>query len=153
MLFLVFNIGADHYALEAARVVEVVPLLEFSPIPLAPECVVGVFNYRSHPVPALDLCRLLLKQPAAERLSTRIIIVRLQMGGQETLLGLVAEQATGMIQRNPSDFKPTGVQFQHARFLGPVLLEPSGSIQWLREQELVTPELQQLLFADTIPSP
>jgi chemotaxis-related protein WspB len=153
MLFVVFKLGDEHYALEAARVVEVVPLLDFKPVPLAPEYVAGVFNYRGRPVPALDLCQLTLHRPAAERLSTRIIIVRFLSHGTEHLLGLVAEQATGVIQRNPADFKPIGVALETSRFLGPVLLDETGSIQWVREQELLGPELQELIFAEGAVTP
>ena len=41
MLFLLFRLGHDRYALEARRVVEVVPLLALKKIPQAPRGVVG----------------------------------------------------------------------------------------------------------------
>ena len=75
MLFLLFQMGNDRYALEARRVVEVVPLLELKHLPQAPKGVAGIFNYRGHPVPAVDVSELTLGVPAVERLSTRIIIV------------------------------------------------------------------------------
>src|SRR2546421_10050690 len=81
MLFLLFQLGTDRYALEASRVVEVVPLLELKRLPQAPEGVAGIFNYRGQPVPAVDLCALTLGQPARKRLSTRIIIVNLSGAG------------------------------------------------------------------------
>ena len=64
MLFLVFQLGKDRYALEARRVVEVVPLLGLKKVPQAPKAVAGIFNYRGRPVPAIDLCQLALGQPA-----------------------------------------------------------------------------------------
>src|SRR5215471_14522815 len=75
MLFLLFQLGNDRYALEARRVVEAVPLLELTRLPQAPKGVAGIFNYRGHPVPAIDLCELTLGVAASERFSTRIIIV------------------------------------------------------------------------------
>src|SRR6266403_5966949 len=78
MLFLLFQLGNDRYALEAKRVVEVVPLLALKRIPQAPRGVAGIFNYRGRPVPAVDLSELALGQPANERLSTRIIIIHYQ---------------------------------------------------------------------------
>ena len=75
MLFLLFHLGKDRYALDASRVVEVVPLLTLRRIPQAPRGVAGIFNYRGQPVPAVDLGELMLGQPASPRLSTRIILV------------------------------------------------------------------------------
>ena len=67
MLFLQFQIGSDRYALEASRVVEVIPLLGLKKIPHAPRGVAGMFNYRGEVVPALDLTALTSGQPAAEK--------------------------------------------------------------------------------------
>src|SRR6266850_7265452 len=111
MLFLLFQLGNDRYALEASRVVEVVPLLALKQLPQAPKGVAGIFNYRGQPVPAVDLCTLALGQPARERLSTRIIIVKLPgAGGTELLVGLVAEHATEMLRKEPGDFVDSGIR-------------------------------------------
>jgi chemotaxis-related protein WspB len=58
MLFLLFQLGSERYALDASRVVEVVPLLCLQRLPQAPPGVAGVFNYRGQPVPAVDLSQL-----------------------------------------------------------------------------------------------
>src|SRR5580692_2688337 len=75
VLFLLFQLGHDRYALEASRVLEVLPLLELKKLPGAPRGVAGIFNYRGRPVPAVDLSEMTLGRPASERLSTRIIVV------------------------------------------------------------------------------
>src|SRR5712691_98717 len=111
MLFLLFQLGNDRYALEASRVVEVVPLLALKVFPQAPKGVAGIFNYRGQPVPAVDLCALTLGEPAKERLSTRIIIVKLPDGARPgRLVGLIAEHATEMLRKEPTDFVESGVQ-------------------------------------------
>src|SRR3954463_10258244 len=139
MLFLLFQVGKDRYALEAARVVEVVPLLELKKIPQAPNGFAGIFNYRGRPVPAIDLCQMTTGQPAAERLSTRIIIVNCPDGrGGQRLLGLIAERATEMLRKDPKEFVDPGFRVSGAPFLGPVLLDSKGAIQWLLEQHLLS---------------
>ena len=85
MLYVLFQLGKDRYALEASRVVEVVPLLTMNPIPQAPIGVAGMIVYRGQAIPAVDLCQLTLGHPARERLSTRIIIV--EAGGREEETG------------------------------------------------------------------
>ena len=66
MLFLVFQLGPDRYALDAKRVAEVLPLVDIKSIPHAPNGIAGVFNYRGTPVPVIDLAQLTLGQPARQ---------------------------------------------------------------------------------------
>jgi chemotaxis-related protein WspB len=148
MLFLLFQLGADRYALEATRVVEVVPLLELKSLPQAPRGIAGIFNYRGQPVPAIDLSELTLGRPAHERLSTRIIIVRYASpSGNEHLLGLIAEHATGMLRKDANSFVDAGVHVGGAPYLGPVLMDSKGVVQWIHEQNLLPAPVRDLLFS------
>jgi chemotaxis-related protein WspB len=149
MLFLLFQMGKDRYALEASRVVEVLPMLALKQLPQSPNGFAGLFNYHGRPVPVLDLCQLTIGQPAAERLSTRIILINCPDGrGGQRLLGLIAEHATEMLRRNPRDFVDPGFKSKDARYLGPVLLDPKGAIQWIHEQHLLSEHVRNVLFAE-----
>ncbi len=145
MLFLLFKLGEDRYALEASRVVEVVPLLALKHLPQSPPGIAGVFNYRGRPVPAIDLSQLTLGQPARERLSTRIIIVRWPWPDEpDRVVGLVAEHATEMLRKEPGDFVDPGIR-NTSPYLGPVLMDSKGVIQWIHEQGLLSEPIRQLL--------
>jgi chemotaxis-related protein WspB len=149
MLFLLFQIGNDRYAVEARRVVEVVPLLELTRLAQSPKGVAGIFNYRGRPVPAVDLCELTLDVPAVERLSTRIIIVHHPNGnGRPRPLGIIAENATQVARFEPGEFVDPGVKIAAAPFLGPVLMDSQGPVQWLYEQRLLSEPVQTLLFSE-----
>ena len=149
MLYLLFQLGKDRYALEASRVVEVVPLLLLRQIPGAPKGLAGIFSYHGRPVPALDLCDLTLGHPASERLSTRLIIVKYpDENGTNHLLGLIAERATDVMRRDACDFIDTGVSVDGAPYLGPVLMDGQRSIQLVLEQRLLSEPVRKLLFSD-----
>lgn len=149
MLFLLFQLGKDRYALEANRVVEVVPLVNFKKLPRAPNGVAGVFNYRGRPVPAVDLSQLTIGQPAKERLSTRIIVVNYpDRQGHKHLLGLVAEHATDVLRSDAQQFVESGIQLQSAPYLGPVLMDKKGPIQWLYEDRLLPEPVKELVLND-----
>ena len=151
MLFLLFQLGNDRYALEASRVVEVVPMLDLKQLPQAPQGVAGIFNYRGQPVPAVDLSDLTLGTPSKERISTRILIVKCQAGdGAERLLGLVAEHATEMLRKEPGDFVDAGIRVGTAPYLGPVIMDPKGVIQWVDERRLLSEGVRQLLFSEPL---
>ena len=144
MLFLLFQLGKDRYALDASRVVEVAPLLAMKRLPQAPKGVAGIFNYRGRPVPAVDLCEMATGAPASERLSTRIIIVtNSDSRGVSQLLGLVAEHATEVLRKDPSEFVDPGTP--HSSYLGPVLMDPKGPIQWVHEQTLLSEPVRSRL--------
>jgi chemotaxis-related protein WspB len=146
MLFLIFQLGAERYALPASKVVEVVPLLNLKRIPHAPAGLAGVFIYRGRPVPALDISEVTLGCPAAQRLSTRIIIVNYQdAAGQGNLLGLIAERATDMLREDMAAFINPGIKIEGAKYLGPVLTDAKGPIQLLYEQHLVSEPVRRLL--------
>ena len=150
MLFLLFQVGHDRYALPANHVIEVVPLLNLKRIPQAPRGVAGLFNYRGRPVPAVDLCELALNKPSQVRLSTRIIIVQYpDAAGKRHLLGLIAEQATEVLRKESGDFADPNLRIDSAPYLGPVIMDSQGSIQWIDEQRLLSENVRDMLFSET----
>jgi chemotaxis-related protein WspB len=149
MLFLLFQLGRDRYALDARDVAEVLPLVKLKQVPQAPAGVAGIFDYRGAPVPVIDLCALALGRPAAARLSTRIVLVNYAAAGSgPRLLGLIAEQATEMLRRAETDFAPAGIQHEGAPYLGPVSADPRGLIQRVEVDRLLTPAVRTALFAE-----
>lgn len=110
MLFLIFYLGEQRYALAAQEVVEVVPVVDVKRIPQAPGYVAGLCNYRGAPVPVVDLCSLVEKRAANNYMSTRVIMVHVRLSdGNERLLGLIAERATEMATLDNKDFVDSGV--------------------------------------------
>ena len=148
MLFVLFQVGNDRYALEASRVVEIVPLLTLRKLPQAPKGVAGILIYRGQPVPAVDLCELMFNRPSQERLSTRIIVVNYgDVGGRNRLLGLIAERATATMRRDAKEFKDVGVNLPSSPYLGPVLMDEKGVIQLVHAQKVLDDNIHELLSA------
>jgi chemotaxis-related protein WspB len=149
MLFLLFQVGQNRYALEARRVVEVIPLLELKPLAQAPRGVAGVFNYHGRPVPAVDLSAVILGRPASELLSTRIIIVNHpDDSGASRLLGLIAERATGMLRKDARDFIDPGFKQNTSTQVGPILMDGNGPIHWVHEQRWLSEGVSKLLSSE-----
>ena len=156
MLFLLFQLGADRYALPAHEVSEVLPLVALKEIPGAPRGVAGLMNHRGVAVPVVDLSALALGRPAARRVSTRLVMVHYTApGDRPRLLGLVAEHATEMMRRAPEEFRPAGVDPGAQRYLGPVVADGRGLIQRVEVAALLNAELRSVLFraADAAAAP
>lgn len=149
MLFLLFEIGSTRYCIEASQVVEVTPLLSLRTLPFAPPYVPGLMNYRGGIVPVIDLSVLLGQDPSRPFFSTRIILVHFRGADKGAhILGLMAEKATETISRQEEDFKTTGITIGEARFLGKVVSDERGMIQWLETEQMLPESVQRVLFAD-----
>ncbi|MDB6155772.1 MAG: cheW-like domain protein [Chthoniobacteraceae bacterium] len=149
MLFLLFHLGPDCYALEAGQVAEVVPFLSIKQIPLAAAGVAGMLNYRGDIVPVIDLSALTLGRPAAVRLSTRIILVNYpDSHGGTRLLGLIAEKVTETVRLERSDFADPGIANRAAPYLGAVATTARGMIQWIEAAKLLPESVRELLFQE-----
>jgi chemotaxis-related protein WspB len=151
MLFLIFQLGRDWYALDAAQVVEVLPQVIWKLLPQSPPGIAGVLDYHGDPVPLVDLTDLLLGVPARRQMSTRIILVNYVDRIDEThLLGLIAEQTTETIRREKSDFVDSGVSTDKTPFLGPVAKDKRGLIQLIEPRTLLSQSVCDALFRQPI---
>lgn len=148
VLFLVFHIGSERYALRATEVAEVLSRLPLKPIAHAPHWVAGVFAWRGAVVPVIDLSALTFGTPAQMRTSTRLVLVHYQPDESTPaqLLGLILEQATGTVRCDPADFQPYGLDNPQAPYLGPVRKDQQGLLQWVRVADLLDERVRALLF-------
>lgn len=153
MLFLVFQLGKDRYAIESRQVIEVLPLLNLKQILRAPAGVAGIFDYHGTAVPLIDLAELAFGKPSRKWMSTRIILVKYDRHPGETHpLGLVAEQATETLRRNKEDFTDAGLAVCDTPYLGNVTTDAGGLVQRIEVQNLLSEDLRNRLFSERIGS-
>ena len=147
MLFLLFQLGGDRYALEAGRITEIFPYVELKKPLRAPQGVAGTLNYHGEFVPVIDLSELALGRRAASRFSTRIILTHLLDGnGKLRRLGLIAEGANEMMRCDPADFVSPGIVSADAPYLGEICSGAYGVVQRVDIDRLLTPSLRESLF-------
>jgi len=150
MLFLTFQLGSDRYAVEAAQVVEVLPLVTVKRTPRAPAGVAGILNYHGRPVPLIDLVELALGKPSRKWMSTRIILVDyIGESGKVHLLGLLAEQVTETMRCAEGDFAVSGVAMTDAPYLGSVATNAAGIVQRIKVKNLVPENVRSQLFCES----
>jgi chemotaxis-related protein WspB len=144
MLMLLFYVGEERYAIAAKSVVEVVPMVSLKKVYNAPEYVAGLFNYRGHIVPVIDVCQLIQNQECQLHLSTRIIILNYLVSQEKSkktettrLLGMMAERVTETTNRSESDLIPPTVSLEKASYFGGIITDERGMIQCLRVENLL----------------
>lgn len=125
MLFLLFSITDNRYALPGNLVVEVIPniLGPNKNMSRVPEYFSGLINYKGALIPVIDLCQLHAGTPCPKKMSSRIILIQyLKNDGEHEIIGLFAEKITETI-RVDDDKKTTIHAKNKATYL---LLESEG---------------------------
>lgn len=104
--FLTFTLGDEVFALDISSVREVLEYTTITKVPRTPEYIRGVINLRGRAVPVVDV-RLKFGMPETERtVNTCIIIVEVRLGGEETVLGALADSVKEVMDIEPKDMEP-----------------------------------------------
>ncbi len=104
--FLSFSLDSDLYALDIAKVREVLEFGSVTKVPRTPEFMRGVINLRGTVVPVVDL-RLKFGLPRTEKLiNTCIIIVEVTIDNETTILGALADSVQEVMELEPSQIDP-----------------------------------------------
>lgn len=149
MLYLLLRMGTERYALDARRIVEVVPMVNLKPLPHAEPYIAGLFDYRGTLVPVIDLCRLTTTQHCGEFLTTRIVLVEYPAeAGRSHILGLLAEQVTETIKIKEGEFLPAGIRVDNAPYLGDLIKVGETMVQRLDVEHILPSELRDNLFQE-----
>jgi purine-binding chemotaxis protein CheW len=103
---LTFHIGGDTYAIDILRVREIVEYQTVTRVPTAPAWIRGVVNLRGSVVPALDLAVKLGLPGAPVGRRTCIVLVEVELQGEETVLGIIADAVDQVVDLSPADVQP-----------------------------------------------
>lgn len=152
MQLLAFTVGAEDYAIESRRVIEVLPLVTARPIPRMPASVQGVFTHRGRLVPLVDLGRLLTDRPLRKTLSTRVIVVEFSAGPEDhrIRLGVAAENVLSLCSSTEAETTLPTLPSPDAPALGRLLRIEGRTIQVIDVEHLLPPAM---LAGLTAPSP
>lgn len=104
--YLTFKLGNELFAITVAQVREVLEISQITRVPTAPAYMRGVVNVRGQATPVVDL-RLKFGLPqAADTVHTRIIVMELELEGEATVLGAVADSVHEVIELEPGSVNP-----------------------------------------------
>ena len=150
MQLLVFSVGAEHYAIESRRVVEVLPLVTARPIPRMPDSIRGIFTHRGRLVPLVDLGRLFAHGPLRETLGTRVIVVEFSpAGGPAIRLGVMAENVLSLCSSVDAEATLPAMQPANAAALGRLLRIDGSTLQMIDVEHLLPPDILAGLLSGT----
>ena len=104
--YLTFHLAGEEYAIGILRVKEIIPYGTLTKVPQTPISIRGVINLRGSVVPVVDLaCKFgLPASPVTDR--TCIVIVEVSVDEETTVMGIMADSVSQVIELAPGDILP-----------------------------------------------
>ncbi len=104
--YMTFRLGDEVFAIGVSQVREVLEVGRITRVPTAPDYMRGVVNVRGKAIPVVDL-RLRFGLPqSADTLHTRIVVMELNLDGEATVVGGVADSVHEVIELEPGQIEP-----------------------------------------------
>lgn len=103
--FLIFTIAGVKNALPLDVVIQVVPSVYITPLPQAPDTVMGTINYRGAIIPVFDLRRLFQFSPKPLHINQYFLICQTHL----RMTALIADQVTGVASFADDDIQDPGI--------------------------------------------
>ncbi|SNB46535.1 chemotaxis protein CheW [Geobacter sp. DSM 9736] len=104
--YLTFTLEEEVFALDIAKVREVLDFTTVTKVPCTPDFMNGVINLRGAVVPVVDMRRKFGMAPGETTVNTCIIIVDLDMGDERVVIGAMADSVREVIELEPSEIEP-----------------------------------------------
>lgn len=104
--YLTFHVAGEEYAIGILQVREILEYDTITGVPGAPPSIRGVINLRGSVVPVVDLARQLglPESPITKR--TCIVVVEVNLDGERTVMGVMADTVSQVIDLGAADVEP-----------------------------------------------
>lgn len=104
--YLTFKLKDEVFGLAIGKVREVLDFTTITKVPRTPEYMRGVINLRGSVVPVVDLHLKFGLAQTEKTVNTCIIIVEIQMEGEITVLGALADSVQEVVELEPEQIEP-----------------------------------------------
>ena len=101
-----FTIDRATYGVPVGRVREILDICPVSPVPRAPDYVMGLIDVRGENIPVIDM-RSLLRLPAAEDTpQTRFLVAQMHQHGKDCVLGIRNDRVIEVARLDDDTLRP-----------------------------------------------
>jgi purine-binding chemotaxis protein CheW len=104
--YITFKLGDELFAIDVAQVREVLELPLITRVPTAPAYMRGVVNVRGKAIPVVDLRSKFGLPPTQDTLASRIVVMNLELDGESTVVGGIADSVHEVIELEGSQIEP-----------------------------------------------
>jgi len=105
--YLTFQLEQEEYGIPILAVVEIIKMMEITPVPRTPTYVRGVVNLRGKVIPVIEL-REKFGMPGAEDTDeTCIVVVTLNTGDAKIQMGIIIDRVSEVLDIKTSQLEPS----------------------------------------------
>src|SRR5206468_11896814 len=104
--YLGFHVAGEEYAIGILRVREILEYDVVTKVPTTPPSIRGVINLRGSVVPVVDLAVKLGLPEIAVTKRTCIVVVEVNLSGERTVMGVLADSVSQVIDLPASEVQP-----------------------------------------------
>lgn len=104
--YLTFTLADEVFALDVGKVREILEYSSVTRIPQTPDFMRGVINLRGSVVPVVDLRLKFGMESTDQTINTCIIVVEVQLEGETTVLGALADSVQEVVDMGPEQIEP-----------------------------------------------
>jgi purine-binding chemotaxis protein CheW len=104
--YLTFRLDGEAFATGIARVREVLEYTHVTRVPRTPDYMLGVINLRGNVVPVVDLRKQFGMTTSEPTVDTCIIIIEVNVDGEATVLGALADSVQEVIELKAQQLEP-----------------------------------------------
>ena len=104
--YLTFKLEDEVFALDIGKVREVLDFTLIAKVPQTPDFMLGVINLRGTVVPVVDMRLKLAMTRTETTVNTCIIIVEIEIDGENTVLGALVDAVQEVMDLDPDQIEP-----------------------------------------------
>ena len=104
--YLTFKLADEIFALDVAKVREILEYTSITKVPQTPEFMRGVINLRGSVVPVIDMRLKFGMSTTEQTINTCIIVVEVTLDGDTTVLGALADSVQEVVEMEPESIEP-----------------------------------------------
>ena len=104
--YLTFTLDEEDFAVDVINVREVLDFTNVTKVPRTPDFMKGVINLRGSVVPVVDMRIKFGLEEAEATVDTCIIVMEVDMEGEATVIGALADSVKEVFQLDPANIEP-----------------------------------------------
>ena len=104
--YLTFTLDEEDFAVDVSNVREVLDFTNVTKVPRTPDFMKGVINLRGSVVPVVDMRLKFGLEEADATVDTCIIVVEVDMEGEATIIGALADSVKEVFELDPNSIEP-----------------------------------------------
>jgi len=104
--YLTFKLDEEVFAVDVAKVREILDFTTITKVPQTPDFMRGVINLRGSVVPVVDMRLKFGMSQTGKTVNTCVIVMEIALGGETTIVGSLADSVQEVLELEPEQIEP-----------------------------------------------